>query len=137
MNLAITRSTGGELVAKARFKGMSVVDRETMEYCLKLSPVAWEASVDGKGACIWGMIPPSLMSDRAYIWLWTTDVADAHQFILVRRSRMMMDEMLKEYSVLVGCCHVDDPRAARWLRWLGAEFGQPDGKKIPFQIRKK
>lgn len=134
MNLNINRTTGPKLRSRIRLN-----DEQSdviMKECLRQSPIVWESSVNGEGACIWGMIPPSLMSDRAYIWLYTTDVADKHTFILVRQSRLMIEEMFKEYPILVGYCNIEDLRAIRWLKWLGAEFGHPEGMKIPFEIRK-
>lgn len=135
MTIQIQKSSGQKLSKAIRLS--SPEDDQIMKSCLKQSPIVWESSIDGEGACIWGMIPPSLLSDRAYIWLYTTEVADQHTFILVRQSRLMLEEMLKEYAVLYGFCKIDDPRAIRWLKWLGAEFGEPDERKIPFQIRKK
>lgn len=135
MTIRIQKSTGQALARKVRLS-----DKQSdaiMKDCLRQSPIVWESSIDGEGACIWGLIPASLLSGRAYIWLYTTEVADQHTFILVRQSRLMIEEMLKEGESLYGFCKIEDPRAIRWLKWLGAEFGEPDGRKIPFQIRKK
>lgn len=104
---------------------------------LHCSTISWLADVDGRGACLWGLIPPTLLSDQAYLWLWTNELAEQHSFLLVRYSQRMIEEMLKEFPILVGHCHSEDPRAQRWLKWLGAEFDFPQGKLIPFAIRRK
>lgn len=135
MRVSVQKTTGPVLCKKIRLSDET--SDVIMKECLKQSPIVWESSIDGKGACIWGMIPASLLSERAYIWLYTTDIADKHTFVLVRQSRLMLDRMLEECSTLYGYCKIEDARAIRWLKWLGAEFDQPDGRKIPFQIRKK
>ncbi len=133
--ISIQKTTGAKLRQKIVLD--DPVSDKIMKSCLSRSPIVWESSIDGEGACIWGMIPPSLMSDRAYIWLFTTEVADQHTFILVRQSRLMIERMLDEYPVLWGYCKCGDRRAIRWLKWLGAVFQNPDDdRKIPFEIRK-
>jgi hypothetical protein len=107
-----------------------------MEYCFDMSACMWAGFINDKLACIWGLIPPSLMSNQAYLWLYTTDVIKEHQFILVRHSQLVMEEMLKRYKSV--CGHVvlgrGDSKAVRWLKWLGAKFGEPEGSGVPFRI---
>ena len=112
-------------------------DEATLRQCLRISAVSWIGSVDGKAACVWGLVPPTLMSDQAYVWLFTSEIVEAHQFLLVRYSQMMVEDMLKEFGTLVGHCKIGAFRSMRWLRWLGAVFGKPTGKGIPFMIRRK
>lgn len=134
MNLSIQRTSGPDL--KRRIRLSQPIEDAIMKACLKQSPIVWEASIDGEGACIWGMIPTSLMSDRTYIWLYTTDVADKHAFVLVRQSKIMLEEMLKEFPLLYGYCKYDDLRAIRWMRWLGAKMDIVDDfGRIPFSIK--
>jgi len=107
-----------------------------MEYCFSMSSVIWVGFIDGELACIWGLIPPTLLSNQAYLWLYTTSVIQGHSFILVRHSQLMMEEILKRYKSVVG--HVmfgkGDSKAVRWLKWLGAKFGEPEAKGVPFRI---
>lgn len=112
-------------------------EQKTMDQCARLSSHMWEGRIDGKIACIWGLVPPSLMSTRAYIWLYTNDTVEDHQFVFVRYSQLMIEEMLKEYEVIEGHCHADAKRSIRWLKWLGAEFQPLGNKRVAFTIRKK
>jgi len=93
--------------------------------------------VDGKIACVWGLIPPTLLSNKAYLWLLTTDIVAEHKFLFVRHSQRYVEEALKQYPIIVGDCLIGNASAMRWLRWLGAEFGEPDGGRIPFMIKAK
>jgi hypothetical protein len=67
-----------------------------------------------------GLAPRTLLSDDAYIWLIVTEVGAAHGRLLARYSREFIATALLKYSVLRGHCF--SPSAAKWLRWLGAEF---------------
>ena len=112
----------------------SSVEEKTMDYCLTMSTNVWAGFVDDRLACIWGVIPPSLMSNQAYLWLYTTDVIKEHQFLLVRHSQLVVDELLKEYSSIVGHVIMGSDKSFRWLKWLGARFGEPQGAGVPFRI---
>lgn len=103
----------------------------------------WAGLADDKIACMWGLMKPSLMSDRpAYLWLVTTDLVDEYKFTFIRHSQLAVEEMLKDFPVIVGHCLVSQPAAVRWLRWLGATFGDEvqgaDGTWfLPFELRGK
>lgn len=86
---------------------------------------------------MWGLIPPSLLSNRAYLWLLSTHIVQEHKFLFIRYSQRYVEEMLKVYDELYGDVLVGNDPAKKWLKWLGAEFGYPDRGRIPFVIRKK
>ena len=107
----------------------------TMRKCMTRSVKIYYGEVDGKVACVWGLIPPSLLSDSAYLWLLTTDIVAENKFLFVRHSQRYVEEMLKEYPLIIGDCMLDNPQAVRWLRWLGAHFHDPVDNRLPFSIR--
>lgn len=111
-------------------------DEKTMEFCLLMSIIIWAGFIRGKLACIWGVIPPSLMSNQAYLWLNTTEVLKGHEFIFVRHSQRVFEELLEEYPSVVGHVIIGADKAYRWLRWLGAEFGPPQGMVVPYRINR-
>lgn len=115
----------------------TIPKNEAMEFCVRISSEIWEGSVDGKLACVWGVILPTLLSDQVYLWMYSNELVDQHQFVFVRHSQRVCEELLKRYQAIVGHVRADAPRSIRWLKWLGAELGQLDGIKIPFRIRKK
>lgn len=124
--------------ARELMKGISLSenDEKGMEFCYLMSVAIWAGVIDNELACLWGLVPPSLMSNQAYLWLYTTDVIKEHQFVLVRHSQRVMEDLLKEYPSIVGHATVGDKKAIRWLKWLGAEFGYPQGTGLPFRIKK-
>lgn len=116
---------------------LSQKDETTMVDFMNRSKDVWTGSVDGKVACVWGIAPPSLMSNRAYMWLYTTDLVKEHQFTFVRRSQIEVEKLLETYDIIAGHCVAGSKRSMRWLKWLGATFSEPEGDLVPFQIRKK
>jgi hypothetical protein len=115
---------------------ISKADEKGMEFCYTMSTAIWVGYIDEQIACIWGLIPPTFLSGQAYLWFLTTDVIKEHQFILVRHSQLVMEKMLEAYPSIVGHATVGDKKAIRWLKWLGAEFGYPQGTGVPFRINK-
>lgn len=114
-----------------RFEGEPELNK-----CISLSATAWLGKIDGETACIWGLIPPSILSEQAYLWLFTTELVESHKFMFVRWSQRFLEVMHKDYPVIVGHCEIGNARAMSWIKWLGGKFGEPQGKKIPFVIRK-
>ena len=110
---------------------------ETLDTLLIRSTVRHIGMVDGEVAAMWGLVPQSLLSNQAYLWLLTTDLAQEHKFLLVRYSQMFVESALKHYATIVGHCEAGNIPAKRWIRWLGGEFGAGDGKKVPFVIKRK
>ena len=107
-----------------------------LHFC-QLMGETWTGYVDGRLVCCWGLIAPSMLSNQAYLWMYTTDAVRDHQFLLVRHSQKVIEGALRDYEVIVGHCLVDAKDSIRWLKWLGATFGEPDGHAIPFAIRRR
>lgn len=78
--------------------------------------------IDGKPACVWGLIPPTLLSTTAYLWLLTTDIVAEHKFLFVRHSQRYIEEALRIYPEIVGDVIVPNLSAVRWIKWLGGVF---------------
>lgn len=104
---------------------------------MTMSDRTYVGVVDGRIVCVWGVMRQSLLSDRGYLWLLVTPAAEDHKFLIVRYSQRIIEQLLKKYNSLVGECALLDERARKWMRLLGAEFGPPEGKTIPFQIERK
>ena len=113
-------------------------DLETMHTCLKVSRDIFAGYVDGRIACVWGTVTPTLLSERAGIWLYTTDLIKSHQFVFVRHSQIVINDLLKEYATIEGNTNINSETSKRWIKWLGAEFiYPPEGDRLAFIIRRK
>lgn len=108
---------------------------EILRECMYRSIEVRYGLVDSEVACMWGLIPPTLLSTTAYLWLLTTDIVAEHKFLFIRHSQRYIEEALNIYPTIIGDCLVGNRAAKRWLQWLGAEFTEPVGGRIPFTIR--
>ena len=133
----VTKSELTELISCDFATKLSKDERKGFNNCLNRTTVIWALRVDGNFVCAWGLVPPTLLSDQAYLWLHTTEAAKEHEFILVRRGQIELAKMLREYPRIIGHCIVGAEQSIRWLKWLGAKFGEPDGRLIPFVIKAK
>lgn len=114
---------------------LTEIEQKIFYHCIDHTTVIWVLNVNGIVLCAWGLVPPTLVSNIAYIWLHTTDAVKEYEFIFVRKSQIALKEMLKQYPIITGHCEVGADRSIRWLKWLGAKFGEPAGKLVPFMIK--
>lgn len=131
-----TRQKVSELISRDLGCSFTLDERRIFDHCLSLTTNLWVGQLDGEVVCSWGIIPPTLMSEQVYLWLYTTDNIVGHEFLFVRHSQRAVEEILKEYPTITGYTSVDLPKTIRWLKWLGAEFVEAEGKRLPFIIRK-
>jgi hypothetical protein len=137
MTARITSIPGAEaydLIFPDHLAMLSSVDQETMQRTMSNSSRVWIGFNDDAILCAFGLIPPTMLSNRAYLWLYTTHHMTEHVFVFIRHSQRMVQEMLQEFPVIVGHGTTDAPRSLRWLHWLGAKFGEPQGRFLPFTI---
>lgn len=121
----ITEMLGGVLTdAQAR----------SLDGCLGPTSNLWIGFVSGRPVCAWGLVPPTMLSDRAYLWLYASPLVDEYKFLFVRYSQRVVEDLRKHFPVIHGVCEITNPRAIRWLRWLGANFSDPTDGHVPFTI---
>jgi hypothetical protein len=123
-----------DLLSQEHLSILSFDTQEIMKRALMNSSRIWIGADDGGIVAVWGLIPPTLMSERAYLWLRTTKNFTKHTFLFIRHSQRAVQAMLEEYPLIIGHGTVGSECSLRWLRWLGARFGEPQGQFIPFTI---
>lgn len=92
--------------------------------------------IKGDVACIYGLAPPTVLSNQAHIWIITTDTVEQNKFIFVRHSQMVIEAALKEWDHIYGETYIKDRHAFKWIKWLGGVYGHPVGVFVPFSISK-
>lgn len=97
----------------------------------------WLGSIDGRVVAAWGVAPPTMMSDQAYLWLHVTPDIIGNEFVFVRHSQRVVADLQRNWPTITGWADPKTENTTRWLKFLGAEFGEPQGKYIPFVIRSK
>jgi hypothetical protein len=136
----IMRVSGAEaydLIYAQHLAMLSTGDQESMHRHMVNSSRVWLSLIGGQISGCCGLIPPTLLSDRAYLWLYTTQHLTEHQFMFIRYSQRVVEEALREFPLIVGHTRTTDRKAIRWLRWLGAVYSEPQGQVLPFEIRAK
>lgn len=108
-----------------------------LRHSAQCSAYAYVGYIDGEVACVYGLVPPSLLSDRVYLWLITTDTVDKHKFTFIRHSQMVIERVLERYDHIFGETILSDAKAMRWLRWLGAVYLPPRGSFRAFYITRE
>lgn len=139
MTFNIKRMSGPDAWAACgeHFAHLDAIGLDSMHRSMLNSEQVYLGCDDDVVFALWGLIPPTLLSDRAYLWLWTTAHFTDHVFMFIRHSQRVTAELLERYPILVGHGRAGDTRSLRWLQWCGAQFGTPQGKLIPFEIRAK
>jgi hypothetical protein len=134
--LAQAPTNTSDLITRSTFAHIPGAE-EVLRECIWRSIEIRQGLVDGEVACVWGLIPPTILSNTAYLWLCTTDIIAEHKFLFIRHSQRYIEEALKRYSTIIGEVVGHNPPARRWIRWLGGEFGPTILDRTPFTIRAK
>jgi hypothetical protein len=117
--------------------------REALQYSYDKSEIALTVLWKGKIAGMFGIKPKSLISDRAIVWLLTSDEVSNMKLSFAKYSKKVMNMFLNLYPVLenyVDSRYID---SVKWLKWCGFKIGEaePHGlDKVPFHravIRRK
>lgn len=127
-----------QLISISRGSILDPKEAGILEFCQSLSAEVWTGYVEGKLICCWGLIPPTILSNQAYLWMHCTPAVREHQFLLVRHSQQIIEQMLERYDRIVGDCQIGASDSIHWLKWLGAEFDNANDRDYcSFIIRKK
>jgi hypothetical protein len=134
--LARAPTNTGDLIHRSQVANIPGAE-EILKECIWRSIEVRQGLVDGEVACAWGLIPPTILSNTAYLWLLTTDIIAEHKFLFIRYSQRYIEEALKTYPIIIGDVVGHNPSASRWIHWLGGEFRPMVAGRTPFTIRAK
>jgi len=123
-----------QLISSAN--GVTVSDDEmrSMESAAQFSIPLLAGMYGDELLSVFGFIPQTLLTDNAHLWVYSTPAVENHKTVFARTSKSVINNMLEQYSEIVGYCFT--AKAQIWLRWLGAEFEQPRRGAHPFRIRR-
>lgn len=129
-----SREITRELILEMHDGILTEEDLRALETCTSRATYLWIGYIRERPVCAFGLVPPTLLADRAYLWLYASPAVEEFKFAFVRHSQLVMEDMLTLYPAIYGVTRADNPRAIRWLKWLGATYAQPQNGLIPFQI---
>lgn len=135
IEVADIEATRGLILSMSGGK-LSESDLEALRFCTSMASNLWIGYIDAKAVCTWGLVPPTILSDGAYLWLYSDPEIKEHKFTFIRQSQIVIEDMLKLYPLIYGVTRITGTHSIRWLRWLGAVFGEPHNGFLPFEIRR-
>jgi hypothetical protein len=134
----VTPPEAWKLIEKDKNLEFTADEMNKFHRCINASTKLWAGFFDRKFACLYGLVPPTLLADYAVLWLHTNEEVSKNEFLFVRKSQIVVKDMLKEYATIYGFAEVGAERSIRWLKWLGATFSEPnEHMMLPFTIRSK
>lgn len=137
MKARVEQTSSADLISRMQEVSLEPSEREIYNRCLQSSVGLWAGFVDGEFVSITGLIPPTLLSNEAHLWLHTTPALKGHEFVFIRHSQRFIEEALKRYPTIVGITMADNEKAVRWLKWLGAVFQETSEGVLSFTIKAK
>jgi hypothetical protein len=112
--------------------------RRILLHFISSSDIVYIGKFNDKIACVLGLVPPTLLSDSAFLWLFVTSLINEHQFLFIRHSQLLVERLLKRYPTIIGMTDASNKSAIRWIKWLGGEYTMAPGERmLRFVIRKK
>lgn len=130
----VDRDATRQLILEMKGGIIDDVDLRALESCTSFASHLWIGYIRSRPVCAWGLVPPTLLADRAYLWLYAAPAVDEDKFIFVRNSQRVLEEIRALYPTIHGVTRVADPRAIRWIKWLGGKYGEPVNGFVPFMI---
>ena len=89
--------------------------KETIAFAERSDPL-FVGMYGNQVICFVGFIPASLLSDAAYIWMYSTPAVTDHKVMVGRFGRRLIEAARERYPCI--CGHCSDSR--QWLESLGA-----------------
>lgn len=86
--------------------------------------IAYAVIDDDKVLAMFGVVPVRFEQGHM-IWLLGTHRLERYKKRFVRQSKDILEEWQRDYGVLYNFVHEDNRQTVRWLKWLGASFGEP------------
>jgi len=83
-----------------------------------LSDPILRGDYDGRLLVVLGFIPPTILAEDAYLWMYTSEHARQFPYVVGRWGFRVVEAAFHRYTRIVGHCNRD---SAHWLRRLGAE----------------
>lgn len=130
----VTQLAAREFILTMHGGVLTDAQAKTLDSCLGPTSELWIGFINGNPVCAWGLVPPTVLSDKAYLWLYASQAVDEYKFLFVRYSQRVVEALRESYPVIYGVCDVGNHRAIRWMKWLGARFAEPYDGHVPFTI---
>lgn len=108
---------------------------EALKLSLKHSTVCRAGKADDDILCMFGVVPHTLVSNHAAIWMLSTDFLPKHAVKFLRECNNEITSISDCYDMVENWVDTRNSIAIKWLKWLGfvIEEAKPYGiYELPF-----
>lgn len=95
---------------------------EALKTSFEASFISYSAYLNEKIICIFGIVPVSLIGNRATIWMLGSEELNQIKLSFVKYTREFIDFFLGKYPLLENWVDGRYNQAIKWLQLCGAEF---------------
>lgn len=92
---------------------------EALVSSIRYTDTPYTGLVDGQVLCIFGVGKMSLMSNRGFPWMLSSNLVSKHVRAWARGSKVAFAHMTQGVDSLENCVDARYTSAVRWLSWLG------------------
>ena len=114
----VAASMRAEDIAEVR-AGSGDTPAQALDKCFRWSTEAYTGEIDGAPVMMFGVAVASILSGHAVPWALTTYGVEQNKVAFLRKSRIVVNHWLTEYSILSNYVDAEYTSAVHWLRWLG------------------
>lgn len=116
---------------------------EALVHSFRVSPACFTVVYKNEVVAMFGVTADKRMNGLASIWFLSTDDIVKMKKTWLKLSKSTIQSMLITFPILYNFVQVGNEASIKWLKWLGAEFGDPSpyGKQgfpfLPFKFTRK
>lgn len=99
--------------------------RESLEICLESAVLSLTAEYRNKPVFIFGLYTESLIGTKAVVWMLATDDINMLKMKYIKIGKNFINFMLSLYPCIYNYVSLENKKAIKFLRFLGANFSPP------------
>jgi hypothetical protein len=107
-------------------RGWGNTPLKALKLSVELSDYSRALVLDDEPLAMWGMVKGTPTVGDGYPWMLSANGIERHKRLLLRGSKIFLDEMLSICPKLSARVDAEYPEAVRWLKWLGFELRGPE-----------
>ena len=108
------------------FRSSGLTPENSLQRALERSDWVRSGRVNGRLVCLYGLSEIDKSMGVGSPWMLGTDLVEECGVTVLRQSKAVIDEMLREYPVLMNYVDAENEVSIRWLEWLGFAIGEPE-----------
>ena len=97
------------------------------------SAMRYSVVINDKVEALFGVCPPTLLSDIAAVWFVATDEVEECPKSFAKISRQAVLGMAAHYRLLYNFVDADNHKSIQWLRWIGFDVADEPVPYGPFK----